>query len=139
MYTIGITPLLRALAIDGAKQAWYADDASAGGKVLRLRNWWDRLTEKGPQFGYYPNPAKSILVVKPEFLNDATRIFDSTGVTIRSDGSRCLGAAIGSPIFQEFMQHKTQEWVSQTQRLSDFASTKPQAAYSVFLCVWPTE
>ena len=101
---------------------------------MRLRNWWDRLTEKGPHFGYYLNPAKSILVVKPEFLNDATRIFHSTGVIIQSDGSRYLGAAIGTPLFQEeFMQHKIQERVSQIQRLSDFASTEPQAAYSAYV------
>ena len=31
------------------------------------------------------------------------------------------------------MQHKTQEWVCQIQRLSDFASTEPQTAYPAYV------
>ena len=50
---------------------WYADDASAGGKMDGLRAWWDKITEFGPEYDYFPNPAKTWLVVKEEYLEAA--------------------------------------------------------------------
>ena len=43
----------------------YADDFSAAGNIQDLRRWWSVLTEVGPKFGYYPEPTKTWLVVKP--------------------------------------------------------------------------
>ena len=101
MYAVAIIPLLKSVAIEGATQAWYADDGGAGGKVMRVRKWWDKLVEKGPLYGYHPNPSKSVLLVKPQYHKEAVEAFADTSVVIRCDGCRYLGAAIGSPAFIE--------------------------------------
>ena len=36
-----------------------------------LRAWWDKITEFGPEYDYFPNPAKTWLVVKEEYLEAA--------------------------------------------------------------------
>ena len=33
---------------------WYADDALAGGKMNGLRASRDKITEIGPEYGYFP-------------------------------------------------------------------------------------
>ena len=44
MYAIGTLPLIHKLQGEGdVTQAWYADDASAGGRTPDLRVWWDSL------------------------------------------------------------------------------------------------
>ena len=47
-----------------AKQVWFADDATGGGKLQQLKWWWDKLNEVGPAFGYFSNATKTWLVVK---------------------------------------------------------------------------
>ena len=39
MYATAITPLTHRFQGDGIKQAWYADDATAGGSLKHLREW----------------------------------------------------------------------------------------------------
>ena len=41
MYTIAITPLIHQLEDESIKQVWYADDATAGGSLKHLKDWWD--------------------------------------------------------------------------------------------------
>lgn len=48
------------------QQVWYADDAATLGKHQLLRYWWNRLSSDGPLYGYFVNPSKSWLLVKPE-------------------------------------------------------------------------
>ena len=33
------------------KQAWYADDAAATGKIASLRTWWDEIFRLVPIYG----------------------------------------------------------------------------------------
>ena len=134
MYAIGVVPLLQSIATEGAVQAWFADESGAGGKVLKLRQWWDSLTEKGPSFGYFLNAAKSVLLVKPQHYHKAVEVFAGTGVDIGMDGCRHLGAALGSPEFiTRYLQQKAEAWVQEVSRLTEIAATQPQAAYSVFV------
>ena len=65
MYAIGTLPLIRKLHGD-VTQVWYANDASAAGRNSDPCVWWDSLMSYGPHYGYYPNPRKTWLVVKPE-------------------------------------------------------------------------
>ena len=95
MYALGILPLIRAVATQGAKQVWYADDATASGQLTNIRNWWDQLTTDGPSFGYHVNNEKSWLIVKEEHLEQAERTFEGTGIKITSEGKRHLGSALG--------------------------------------------
>ena len=48
-------PLIKSLENDETK-VWFADDTTAGGSLTGLRKWSDLLVERGPGFGYYPNP-----------------------------------------------------------------------------------
>ena len=50
------------------------------------------------------------------------------------EGSRHLGAAVGSPEFiTRYLQQKAEAWVQEVSRLTEIAATQPQAAYSVFV------
>ena len=132
MYAIGTLPLIHKLQAD-VTQAWYADDASAGGKTSDLRVWWDSLVSSGPHFGYNPNPHKTWLVVKPEHLPAAEEHFRGSGVNITTQGHRHLGAPLGSKSFvEEFIRDKIRYWESEIKHLSDIAKFQPQAAYAVF-------
>ena len=81
MHAIAITPL----EYDSIKQAWYADDATAGGSLKALREWWDHTFELGPAFGYYPNAVKTWLIVKEHHLDDAK---DQFRISITTEGKR---------------------------------------------------
>ena len=59
MYAIGIQPLIRSLQSSGTKQVWYADDATGGGTLEDVKNWWDHLISSVQAYGYHPNAAKS--------------------------------------------------------------------------------
>ena len=74
MFGIGTLPLICQIQ-GGVQQAWYADDATAGGMLASLRGWWDRLQAVGPQFGYQPNPTITWLVVKPDKAETAEECF----------------------------------------------------------------
>ena len=39
LYGLAVIPLIKKLATE-AKQVWYADDATGGGKLQQLRRWW---------------------------------------------------------------------------------------------------
>ena len=133
MYAIALTPLIHQLEKEGIKQAWYADDATAGGSLKPLKEWWDQIVDLGPAYGYYPNAAKTWLIVKEDHQEEARILFNNTGVSITTEGKRHLGAAVGSPQFiSGYVEHKVSEWVKQVERLSSIATTQPHAAYAAF-------
>ena len=105
MYAIAITSLIRQLEDDAIKQIWYADDATAGGKLAPLKAWWDHIVNHGPDYGYHPNgPSKTWLVVKENKLEEASKIFKDTGVAITVQGRKHLGAAIGKVLFNTYWE-----------------------------------
>ncbi len=63
LYALGVLPLLKSIATTRTVQAWFADDAGAGGKRAPLRSWWSGLTDQGPSYGYHLTPSKSVLFV----------------------------------------------------------------------------
>ena len=132
MFAIGTLPLIQQIR-GGVRQSWYADDATAGGTITTLRDWWDRLQAVGPSFGYHPNPSKTWLVVKADSEHRAEESFQHTGIKITTQGSRFLGAALGTRSFVEkFVRDKVAGWVTEVKNLSVMAKTHPQAAYAVF-------
>ena len=40
MYAIGTLPLICRLQHIDTKQAWFADDATAGGELTDIKDWW---------------------------------------------------------------------------------------------------
>ena len=79
MYAIGILPLINQLNPLPAKQAWFADDATAGGQIQHLHDWWTSLNHNGPSFGYHANPAKTWLIVKQNIYPLQRRYFKAQG------------------------------------------------------------
>ena len=104
-----------------------------GGALTGLRKWWDLIVERGPAFGYFPNPTKTCLVVKEESAAMAKEVFQGTGISVTEEGKRHLGAAIGTQTFIErYVEQKVSEWVSAVERLSSIAHTQPHAADASF-------
>jgi hypothetical protein len=76
----GILPLIRQLKAElpQVEQPWCADDAEAGGKFEDIRRLFRRLEEIGPNYGYFPEPSESILVVCQHNLEAAHRTHSLT-------------------------------------------------------------
>ena len=132
MYAIAILPLIRHLNTYSVSQVWYADDAAALGKLQHLHQWWKELMSAGNDYGYFANPSKSWLLVKPSLLVTAKSLFTDTNINITSNGCRYLGSPIGSDEFVSgYILNTISEWVNQLEKLSTIAKTQPHAAYSV--------
>ena len=117
------------------RQAWLADDASAVGLLKHLKLWYEKLVEVGVKYGYYVNANKTWLIVKnPKHLEDATRIFQGTGVNITTEGKRHLGACVGSDKFkEEYCTELVKKWCREVEMLSEIARFHPHCAYSAFI------
>ena len=135
MYAIATIPLIHQLSEAApVKQMWFADDATAGGQIQQLKQWWDRLVKMGPDFKYFVNAAKSWLIVKGESLAQAKDVFSQSRVQITEEGQRHLGAALGTHTFTEkFVAGKVCKWVDEFKQLTEIATTQPQAAYVVLI------
>lgn len=135
LYGICLIPMTKNLeTIPDTKQVAYADDITGAGKLLGLRKWWDELRSFGPEIGYFPEPTKSWLIVKPDLHSIAADIFEGTSIKITVKGHKHLGAAIGQSSHKnEFITKKVQSWVSELKVLSNIAATQPQAAYVAFI------
>ena len=131
MYAIGTLPLIKHLqATLNIQQIWYADDSAAGGSLLHLRKWWDKIEERGPAFGYFPNVSKTCLVVKEELYHDAMQLFQGTNIQITTTGKRYLGSTIGTAEFKEIIvAKKVEEWSRELKTLAKIAPSQPQSAY----------
>ena len=132
MYALGVLPLIDYVSGD-LMQVWYADDATACGSLSEIRLWWDKLLQFGPDFGYYPNPSKTCLVVKESFYDAAVELFQDSGISITVDGKRYLRGALGSPSFVTcFVKERVSTWAKELDLLSDISITHPHAAYAAF-------
>lgn len=100
-YALATKPLIDTLTTDtpNLKQIWYADDATAVGKISDLKKWWDNLSKIGPSFGYFVNPKKSWLVTKDGAISIASQTFGDSEVNITTEGRPMLGSPIGKPEF----------------------------------------
>ena len=128
MYGIAVIPLIRKLSLHQTTQVLFVDDATAGGQITPLREWWEKLQKIGPDYGYYPNAAKTWLIVKEDMLDTATEAFKDTGINIICEVRRHFGAALGTRTFvEELVQRKVADLVSE---VSSIAVTHPHAAYT---------
>jgi len=78
MYALAVVPLIQELrtAVPEANQVWFADDATAVGKLQALLSWWQVLSSQGAGFGYFPN-ALRLLIVKPNLLSATNSLFSA--------------------------------------------------------------
>ena len=106
---------------------WYADNASAGGKLDNLRSWWNKINEIGPLFSYHPNAHKSWLIVREALLPMAREVFSNSEVDISMEGKTYLGAPLSTSSFLEtFITTKVNQWVEEIDRLATIAQSQPQ-------------
>ena len=95
-YRIGILPLIKNIkrVIPDVAQPWYADNSGALGKFTRLETYFDSLTRQGPGRGYHPKQSKSLLIVRPENIQDGKVFGVHHGLKVCT-GKRYLGGYIG--------------------------------------------
>ena len=109
----------------------HRDDGQGGGKLKQVSILWQRVQRFGPGFGYYPNPSKSILIVKEDKEDAANTLFKDSKVKITKEGHRDLGAFIGTQLATSgFFADKTQSWIRQINLLAEIAKTQPHAAHA---------
>ncbi len=92
--------------------------------TARLARFFDLLCKHGPKFGYFPEPVKSILVVRPEWKGRAREVF-GTRFKI-SCGERYLGGFVGTrPEETAWLSEKVDAWVEGVSLLARVASQYP--------------
>ena len=139
VYAIAIIPLILRTVSElkekglNTKAAGYADDLFGGGKLLGLKLMWDYIVKWGPDFGYHQQADKTWIIVKPQHLKEAERIFKDTKIKITSDGRKHLGASIGSLSNRsQYINEKIDDWIREITLLSEIALFAPQEAYTCF-------
>ena len=109
------------------------DDASAGGELQHIKIWWDDLTQLGPQYGYFPNPEKTWLIMNDKHFEAASITFTGSGIQLTKLGREYLGSAIGSANFSEaFVKMKVEGWTYEIEQLSEISKAHPHAAYTAY-------
>ena len=137
IYGLGLLPLIRMLKIEFADipfHSWYADDNAVASKLRLLCQYFKRLSQVGPQYGYYPQSKKSVLVVPGRLLSHAhTYINTIPGLNFPiCNGHRYLGGFVGDEgPKQEWLHHKTIEWEESLSMLDTASQDYPQATYCV--------
>ena len=135
-YALGTNPLLKLLQawVPEISQVWLADDATGGGKLAKLREWWDFVVSEGVKLGYHVNEVKSWLILKnPDKMEEAQRIFCDTQINMTTSGKRHIGAALGSQDFKTaYINEKVSKWCNEIKNLADIALSQPHAAYSAY-------
>jgi len=75
IYSLRVTPMLNILLLgigdQHNKMIAFADVITAVGTLEALKQWWDRILDVGPSYGYFSQPDKSWLIVKDERLAEA--------------------------------------------------------------------
>ena len=79
----------------------YAYDFSAAGNLQGLTRCWSILTEIGPKFGYYTEPTKTWLVVKPCASEKVESVVFGTKIKITTEGRRYLGGPVSTRKFKD--------------------------------------
>ena len=135
-YALATRPLIDKLQVDnpGIRQVWFADDSAAAGSIQLLRGYWDMIVQGGADYGYHPNPTKSVLVVKnPDNVPTVRHIFQGIDIKITCEGEKHLGAVVGSQDFKEsYVRSKVNKWVKDLEKLSLFAADDPQSAFAAY-------
>jgi hypothetical protein len=131
-YGIGILPLLQCLQekFAAVKQSWYANDAGAGGSFTYLRQFFLRLQEIGPAYGYFPEPTKSILIARTHSQHVTKSTFQDLRFKVTT-GSCYLSSYISSQADWElWVRKKVAFWTSAVTGLAFVALSHPQTAFA---------
>ena len=77
VYGVDMVPLTHLLQRQIAElmQIWYVDGAAAGGKFDKISCHLNNLNREYPKRGYFPEPIKSILCIKPQSVVRETALY----------------------------------------------------------------
>ena len=131
-YGIGILLCFRTLKSEfpAAKQQWFADDGSTAGKFTDTRAQFERLQQLVPNYRYFPESSKSILVVAPHNVEQAKFEFAGLNFPVET-GSRYLGSFTGEATERDNrIANIVDDWVYSIKKLAGAARDYPQSAYS---------
>ena len=131
-YGIGILLLINNLKQDipDVTQPWYADNAIDLGKFARLEIYFDSLTCQGPGRGYHPKPSKSVMILRPDNIEDA-KVFGSRHVFKVCMSAHYLGGYIGYNKFKhDWLRERTLTWEKNISMISKNAGKSPQESYT---------
>jgi hypothetical protein len=131
-YGLGVLPLIRILKEEfpDVKQPWYADDAAAAAKFDAMRRQYLKLVELGPNYGYFAEPTKTILIVSPHNLEKGRTAFADFGFQVDT-GARYLGAFIGDKeACDAWTEEKVDSWAEAVKELASAAKDFPQSTYA---------
>ena len=94
MYAAAVMPLIKSLSNPSNWiQNWYADDSSCIAKLTHQLDWFDKLCEHGPKYGYYPEVDKCIVIIDSNHETEAQSAFEHLGVKVVK-GCRFLGILV---------------------------------------------
>ena len=132
MYSCSLMPFVRKISVtEGVITIFYADDGTGLGRLNRVAEWWSKVKEDGPAYGYYPDPGKSWLVVKEDLEDQAKEVFPDVNIT--STGHRYLGSYIGNKLGQQkFVEQEVTRWLKDIETICNIAEHEPQLAYSAY-------
>ena len=104
------------------KMVAIAEDFSAAGKLKSLLQWWTTLLKVEPKFGYFPEPAKSWLITKPE----THALFKYVKVKIKNSGKGFLRSVIGTFTFKkQYVDKIVSKSIYEIEVLSQIANAEP--------------
>ena len=113
----------------------YADDIRISGQIEQCIKAYEIIDKNGPAYGVFPSEQKSQLVVKPEQLEDAKKIVNSSKyskIPIVTN-ARNLGSFLGTKRDKDsYALEKAKEWGRQIEALAKIAPNDPQGIYTVF-------
>ena len=92
------------------------------------------LCNSCPKIDHYRDSSKCWLIVKPQLVKEAEKLFKNTKISITIDGKRHLGAVNGSQGYRDqYLINKTDQIANQLSNLCEIAKLEPQAEYSCFV------
>ena len=112
---------------------FYVDDADFDGLARRSAQLLKLLMRRGPNWGYLPEPAKSLFISDtPGQEAAAKREFSAEGLTLNLvSGSQYLGAYLGSQAeLEAWVKPQVEAWANGVKVLAKIARRHPQLAYA---------
>lgn len=132
LYGLALVPLAERLreAVPAVSQPWYADDAAMFGPASGLAEATRLLLKFGPARGYFPEPAKSLYLGRPQDRTRAQEILGEFNFQHR-DGARYIGGFVGSKeSLDAWLTPKIEEWADHVRLFAKVAHRYPQTAYT---------
>ena len=87
-----------------------------------------------PQYGYFVNSSKAVLIVEEEHLIQTRSIFVGTDIQFTTEGKHYLGSALWSPVFvKSYVNDQVREWTDELSKLCDFTSSQSDATFSALI------